>query len=400
MSKLRKSVVTILIGVLIASCGSAETETPSFTLPTSSITPPPIPIATSTFTETPERDTHPICEIVNEDGKLFALSNDVFFSYGPSEEELDRALRDVYSDWANYEENVSWYSEPVRMSKIVREASFQEKFSLNSTVTLVTLGESRDWQLPSSGDLFLESLVIGERLNHLWFEWTNPENEQVRNQFPEISNAATYAIYAFFDFDQEKLEAWMQEYDKMFGVFQPRITENDCQTVIVPTATPDFCNLANSQEDIQIISGLRFTALEPGGPTLFDRILAEQNLAWADFQQDVHGEIRSAGVVFHETAFGPELGTGVNPAVLLVTYGVERNWELPINGNLVSEVDEIRAVLFQYRSDWVHGQVDPNQYPVANGATYALYRYFNGDLSKLEDWCRTYVQVYGESPLD
>ena len=131
----------------------------------------------------------------------------------------------------------------------------------------------------------------------------------------------------------------------------------------------------------------------------FDRILAEQDPTWADFQQDVHGEIRSAGVVFHETAFGPELGTGVNPAVLLVTYGVERDWDLPANGDLILEVDGIRARLHQYELEWILKTVDRSQYPVANAATYALYRYFNGDLSKLENWCHTYVQVYNESPL-
>jgi hypothetical protein len=108
----------------------------------------------------------------------------------------------------------------------------------------------------------------------------------------------------------------------------------------------------------------------------------------------------SVGVTFHETAFGPELGTGVNPAVLLVTYGVDKNWELPTNGDLRSEVDSIRAVLYQHDLDWIMGNVNQSKYPtIANAATYALYRYFNGDLSKLETWCHTYVQVYGESPL-
>lgn len=149
------------------------------------------------------------------------------------------------------------------------------------------------------------------------------------------------------------------------------------------------------------MSGLLFTALEPGGPVVFDRILAEQDPAWADFRQDIHDEVRSAGVIFHETAFGPELGTGVNPAVILVTYGVEWDWELPVNGDLASEVEHIRAVLFQYRSEWVHGQVNQDLYPpLANAATYALYLYFNGDLSKLENWCRTYVKVYGVSPME
>ena len=110
--------------------------------------------------------------------------------------------------------------------------------------------------------------------------------------------------------------------------------------------------------------------------------------------------MRSAGVIFHETAFGPEWGTGINPAVILVTYGIERNWELPADGDLVSEVEQIRAVLFQHRSEWVHGEVDPSQYPmVANSATYVLYRYFNGDLSKLEDWSSNFETLFGVSPI-
>lgn len=174
-------------------------------------------------------------------------------------------------------------------------------------------------------------------------------------------------------------------------------------TTITPSLTtlptPDFCNLVESQSEIQVLSDGLFTALGPGGPTVFDRILVEQDPAWADFRQYDQGEMRSAGVIFHETASGSELGTGLNPAVILVTYGVERKWELPANGDLVSEVEHIRAMLYQHRSDWVHGQVDQSQYPVANAATYALYRYFDSNLTKLEDWCLSYVQIYEESPL-
>ncbi len=56
-------------------------------------------------------------------------------------------------------------------------------------------------------------------------------------------------------------------------------------------------------------------------------------------------------------------------------------------------------MLHQHELEWILGNVDQSQYPVANAGTYALYRYFNGDAPKLEDWCHTYVQVYDESPL-
>lgn len=181
----------------------------------------------------------------------------------------------------------------------------------------------------------------------------------------------------------------------------PSLTSSITPTITF-TPTPDSCNSAQWQEKIQVISQDLFTALGPE-PTVNDRILDEQNPAWADFRQYNRGEIRSAGVIFHEVAFGPpspELGEGVSPAVLLVIYGIDKNWELPANGDLVSDVDFIRAAFRQRERYWILGTIDRSQFPmIANAATYALYHYFDGDLSKLEKWCRTYVQVFNESPL-
>ena len=115
------------------------------------------------------------------------------------------------------------------------------------------------------------------------------------------------------------------------------------------------------------------------------------------------GILLRVGVIFHEIAFGPpspELGEGVNPAVLLETYGVDKNWQLPANSDLASEVDYIRAVLRQRENYRILGTIDQSQYPMlSNAATYAMYHYFGGDLSKLEDWCLTFVRVFNESPL-
>ena len=115
--------------------------------------------------------------------------------------------------------------------------------------------------------------------------------------------------------------------------------------------------------------------------------------------QTVHGELSSAGAIFHETSSGPELGTAINPAVILVIYGVEQNWQLPASGDLVSEVEHIRAVLYQHRSDWIHGQVDQSQYPVANAASYALYVFINYDGEKLQIWYDTYQRLFGRDPF-
>ncbi|MDL1942982.1 hypothetical protein FBQ99_11610 [Chloroflexi bacterium CFX2] len=179
----------------------------------------------------------------------------------------------------------------------------------------------------------------------------------------------------------------------------PSFTRTSTPSPIISTATPDFCKLVHSQDKIKVISDDLLTTFGPGNPVVFDRILTEHDPAWADFHQMVHGELRSAGVIFHETSAGPELGTALNPAVILVIYGMEWNWQLPTSGDLNSEVEHIRAVLFQHRSDWIHGQVDQSQYPVANAATYALYVFFDHDTSRLQSWCNTYKQLFGTSPL-
>ena len=151
-----------------------------------------------------------------------------------------------------------------------------------------------------------------------------------------------------------------------------------------------------------VLSSDLFTALEPGGPHTFDRILVEKNPAWAEFRQEIEGEgVWRAGLIFSSFAWGYELGTGVNPAVVLVTYGVAYDWALPPNGDLASRVDAIREALYQADLDWYHGRVNRSQYPpIANGPTYALYRFFQGDVHKLETWCRTFVEVYGIWPVE
>jgi len=166
--------------------------------------------------------------------------------------------------------------------------------------------------------------------------------------------------------------------------------------------TPDICNPTLWQEDeLYLLSTNLFGAMHPGGPSTFIRILIDKNPAWADFQQEDHGEMRAAGYIFYESSFGPEMGMGANPAVVLVVYGVKNNWAPPVNGDLVSVVYQIRDSLYHDEAEWNFGDIDLSQYPpIANGATYALYRYFDGNEQKLESWCRTYEEVYGESSTE
>jgi len=216
---------TVFIVALVA-CGTNLTEAvpttaPDITVSVPSVTSSPVPtttlLPTNTFTATLEPGIPPGCMILNEEGKLYVLSEKEFFAFGPSERALDEVLVDHYPDWANFEQSVSWYSEPVRVGKIIEGASFRDHYNFSPAVTLVTLGESLDWQIPSDGDLYSRSLVVSEALIRPAWEWIKPENEQVRAQHPQISNGATYALYVFFEGDEDRLQTWCNTYRQLFG---------------------------------------------------------------------------------------------------------------------------------------------------------------------------------------
>ena len=174
------------------------------------------PIFASIQTEIPNKNLLSDCKIITEEGKIYALSDDLIFSWGIREEQIDSTLKSNFPEWAAYRQTVEWSSNPVKISEIVINASWQEQFVINPAVTLVTLGERFNWQLPEDKDIYLESKTINEELNRLWFEWVNPENDQVRSLYPDISNASTYALYIYLDQTAQKIEKWCNSYQTLF----------------------------------------------------------------------------------------------------------------------------------------------------------------------------------------
>jgi hypothetical protein len=58
---------------------------------------------------------------------------------------------------------------------------------------------------------------IGTELNRLSLDWENPFDDSLRNQYPEVINSSTYALYAFFDYDLNRLQTWCNTYQQLFG---------------------------------------------------------------------------------------------------------------------------------------------------------------------------------------
>jgi len=215
---------------LLAACGVATpmptvtvTATSSPTPVAPSITPSytasAILLSTNTYAASPEPDVAPNCKISNEEGQLYLLSDQEFRDLRTHEGILDQALAAHYPEWANYTQSVPWSTQPVKLGEIIVSASYDEEANLqiNPAVTLVTLGDSLDWQLPSNTDLYLKSQEISTELNRLSFDWEDPQNENLRSQYPEVTNSGTYALYIFFNSRLDRLQRWCSTYQQLFG---------------------------------------------------------------------------------------------------------------------------------------------------------------------------------------
>jgi len=81
-----------------------------------------------------------------------------------------------------------------------------------------------DWQLPIDGDLYGRARQIGKTLYDFYGEYYT--EEQVRAAFPDIANAATYALYRVLSEDIERVGQWREIYLTLFSS-DPSIPSRD-----------------------------------------------------------------------------------------------------------------------------------------------------------------------------
>jgi murein DD-endopeptidase MepM/ murein hydrolase activator NlpD len=119
---------------------------------------------------------------------------------------------------------------------------------------------------------------------------------------------------------------------------------------------------------------------------------------WEDFQQTVNTDSWSAGIIIDQASFGgPEYG--VNPAVLLVTVGMELNWQVPSDGDLYSLAVQTAKELGRFAVEYDTQEEVQSSYPqIGNQSTYALYRFFGEDPERLVEWKETYQTLFSEDP--
>lgn len=227
MTALKRILIFIVIlfaAVQLAACGQVKptptdiataTITPSLSTP---ITPSPI----STTTQTATATVLPTCTPMSVD-YVYIIDESVYHSDAGIElgargaiEVLQEALEAHHPEWAQ-EDGLAEY---------VWDSSGTQNIGVNPRVLLVTAGVSLDWQVPEDQDLIEDISRAGVALTQHYREFRF--NEEWQANYPQVANAESYALFAFFDYDLEKLNAWQQEYDQMFGDIQPRITTEGC----------------------------------------------------------------------------------------------------------------------------------------------------------------------------
>lgn len=212
--------ISIFIYSVINGCSQSNSST-IFTLTTTN---------TSLFTITPSpvsTITHPATVIPTctpiANGYIYVIDRIVYNSDGLMEfspsgaiDVLQQALDEHHPEWGQEE----------RLARDSWNYSGAQNIGVNPRVLLVTTGVTLDWQIPENHNLKEAIIQTGVVLTQHYREFRF--NEELQASYPQVANASSYALYAFFDYDLEKLDAWVQEYDKMFGDIQSRITTEGC----------------------------------------------------------------------------------------------------------------------------------------------------------------------------
>ena len=219
--------IVLLVAFQLAACGvsapeptvtAMATAVPSLIPPTPSITPSPVNAITGVATVI----LFPTCTPLST-GYILVIDEEVYHSDAGIElgargaiGVLQEALEAHQPEWAQEEE----------LARYVWNHSHAQMIGVNPRVLLVTVGVSLDWQVPEDSNVLEDISRAGVALTQHYREFRF--NKELQAYYPQVANAESYALFAFFDHDLEKLNAWQQEYDQMFGDIQPRITTEGC----------------------------------------------------------------------------------------------------------------------------------------------------------------------------
>ena len=207
---------TIVSYIPITETQTVTITPPHTQIPTSSLTiTPTLPIV-STFTPIPD------CSLPSADAVLYEIHDDRIHWSGMHiafHKQIKEQLEKKYPDFYHFQQTV-YYQQTEKTVEYpnawyIIEQTSGSKYYINPIVLLVTVGESLEWKPPANKDLY--SISKETRLTLYQHYSDFKQNPEIRSKNPDIANAATYAIYAYFDSDREKVQLWCEEYVYITG---------------------------------------------------------------------------------------------------------------------------------------------------------------------------------------
>ncbi len=224
----------LFLAVITACAGYGPAPAASATISASPtpdywLTYPPTATVTATATRTPTRaptftyiaSSLPTCTPVPP-GLVYVIDEGVYNDVEPGIEMgvweaidvLQGALERRAPVWAQYRWRDSKGKEH-SLAEYIWDVSSAQRIGVNPRVLLVTAGMALDWQVPKGKDLLRAISEVGVTLTEHYHAFLF--DEALRARYPQVANAASYALYAFFDYNMEKLHAWQQIYQNLFG---------------------------------------------------------------------------------------------------------------------------------------------------------------------------------------
>lgn len=209
---LSPSILSTSISTVTPSASIVPTKTFTLVLPTSTI---------SKITET-DLPT-PVCDF-SENGDTINLLHDnrIFWTDCPRAlvSQIQERLEESYPEFSHIQQSVYYQQLDKTIDyddalTIIWQASGAEIDYVNPFVVLVTVGESLNWTPPSDGDLYNLSKSVRLTLiqHYRDYSW----KPDIRSQNPNILNASTYMIYAYFESNIEDIEQWCKSYLYLTG---------------------------------------------------------------------------------------------------------------------------------------------------------------------------------------
>jgi hypothetical protein len=152
------------------------------------------------------------------DTPLVIVSDDVLLSAGPRPREMDQALAAHFPSWSDFRQ-LKW-GEEWTAGGIFDQASYGgSEYALNPAFLLVSVGMSQNWQPPRDGDLFLRAIQAAKGIFPLYVAFKTEKD--VREAYPHIGNAATYALYRYYGENPQRLREWCTTYHTLFPPTTP-----------------------------------------------------------------------------------------------------------------------------------------------------------------------------------